>query len=259
MDHTLAARAISSADVIFESNSIGEDPSPSPSQIGASRKRSAGEQANPDKPKRSRQPRKPADGADGPASAALSSSLPAADSVPPADGSCAVAKADRRGQHWKDKVAQGAGPTPSRATAEWAAVRERKEAEVAALLRERGIDPTMPWNRPGARRLGNTGKVLYMLLVEHRLRGRVALDWAAGGGGFCGIERVVVAGEHREAFDAGLIPSACSREMAGPQPQRKTVAKMWRTAGLVERMEGGGLVYEYDEGVRRRIKAQHLA
>ena len=175
-------------------------------------------------------------------------------------------KPDRRGQHWKEKALAGVPlPTPSAANAWWAEVRRRKEAELGAQLRGLGRDPAMPWGASKADRVGSTGKVLYMLLVESELRGRAEIEWAqaggggSGGGGFFGILRATVPPEHRAEWDAGPVPSAGSlpKEGAGPGRKRKSVAKMWQTAGFEERAaEGGGVVFEYSEACRQRLKAQ---
>ena len=72
-----------------------------------------------------------------------------------------VSKAEKRGKHWADKVKAGKGPNPSAATKDWAKRQKEMEKQYASFMRERGLDPILPWQVPGAARSsGNTKKVL---------------------------------------------------------------------------------------------------
>jgi hypothetical protein len=93
------------------------------------------------------------------------------DAAADAGESASQVKLDGRGKHWKDKFAQGLGPKPSLATANWAD--DRKQAE-AAFVRDFKLQ--LPWSKPGARKMGNTSKVIYLMLMTHSLRGDVVLE-----------------------------------------------------------------------------------
>jgi hypothetical protein len=119
--------------------------------------------------------------------------------------------------------------------------------------------------------MGSTFKVLYMDLMLHEMRGVVRLTRSPGGlaEGFLGIERIVVPPEQRGAFDAGLIPSYAGLR-AAPRPkgeiQGKTVAKIWQTAGFIEKVaqqdladtKVGTLIFEYSQAARdlKRMQAR---
>ena len=193
---------------------------------------------------------------------------------------------DGRGRHWAAKVGTAQAPEPWRCNRLWAEKRVELEGEFVALAAEKGIvpPPRLPWDRYPCqsvvlaaragqyqhadeqqywrfKAMGNTNKLLWMHLTMCGWRNMVYLETSAClNDGFMGILRVVVRAEARAAFDRGLFPTiegfvstAC--DVAGGRPfgQRKTLIKIWHSAGLREARSHIG--FEYDEGTRERMRS----
>ncbi len=169
-----------------------------------------------------------------------------------------VGKVENRGKHWADKVKAGKPPTASAATKEWAARHRDTEEAFHAFMHAKGLDSSLPWQVAGAARSsGNTQKVLYMelLMLHHAGAVRVELAPLAAEGLF-GIVSIDVPPDGRPAFDAGSVPSIASVEGTA----RKSVAKIWKTAGFLEqRGRDGALVYKFDCAVSEKQRAQQSA
>ena len=96
-----------------------------------------------------------------------------------------------------------------------------------------------------------------MELVMHHASGtaRVVRSERTADGLF-GIVGFSVPPDGRPAFDAGSVPSLASA--AGTA--RKTLAKIWQTAGFREqRLPDGTLQYAYDAAVSEKQRAQQSA
>jgi hypothetical protein len=168
----------------------------------------------------------------------------------------AVCKKDRRGLHWADKVKDGKPPTASGGNIEWAQREKVREEEYQAFMTARKLDPSLPWKINGAvRTAGNTKKVIYMeLLMLHYNQSVTRVERLTGTAeGLFGIVGFAVPPGGREAFDAGSVPSIDSS--AGTA--RKSVSKIWKTAGFLEEREADGtLRYEYHAAVAEKQRAQ---
>ena len=168
-----------------------------------------------------------------------------------------ITSTDRRGEHWRSKVEKGAAPTPWKHTAFWAAQRDKINNEF--MLRAaagRIVCPRLPWNLPEAGTVGNTSRALWMHLMVAHSDGLIKLEHAAESRkGFMGIVGFLVPQERRTQFDAGLFPTLAGFGDSEFPFQRKTLAKIWHYAGLVESQLNGSVSVRYDAGVRARMKA----
>ena len=175
-------------------------------------------------------------------------------------------KVDNRGKHWASKVEEGRPPEPWKDTQAWAERRKGKEAEFDALVSAGGECSgwSLPWRSRGSRSTGNTQKVLYIELMMHQARGVAALQTDGDPtASFFGITGLKVPAAGREAFDAGLIPSADAHRLAGTQVtaesrvRLKALVKIWETAGFRELAHpDGSLEYAYDAEVFAKQKRQ---
>ena len=168
---------------------------------------------------------------------------------------------DRRGKHWVTKVSEGRPPQPWKHSKEWALRRKEKEIEFGEFLRSRGLTFELPWRHRGEfPSTGNTLKVLLIDLLISSFKGEVFLSRESGTRGFFGIVRIQVPSEYRSAFDAGAICSLDSLRRSDGHPSkhlRKSMAKIWETAGFREHvLPGGALLYEYDASVCEKQKHQ---
>lgn len=176
---------------------------------------------------------------------------------------------DRRGLHWREKVLEGRGaPKPWLYNKEWAARYAEKEAELLAKC----PNYPLPWRSTqvqALRSIGNTSKVLFMEIALHELNGLVSVNRVGDPTqGFLGIHGLVVAPEHRAAFDAGVIPSVSGARGDGSTNkyglQVKTIVKIWQTVGLIERVRDldGALVFVFDQGAaqqkRQTLQRAHI-
>lgn len=139
--------------------------------------------------------------------------------------------------------------------------RQEFEKNFYSFLAERRIQYVLPWDRPADvnlfRAVGNTNKALFINLMKMFYMKQVDLVFGDPAVSFLGITQIYVAPEHRQAFDASPFPSLSVKQMGENQPQRKTMARIWHTAGFLEREnKDGSLVFLFDFGTFQRMKSQ---
>ena len=159
-----------------------------------------------------------------------------------------MTKPDHRGLHWKEKVAEGKGPTCASHTTLWAECATRVEAELNELLHKTGrTSYVLPWRRHGVHcSSGNSIKALYMQLLIHHMNRVVEIEFCdramqrdsdqEAEKNFMGIEKVAIL--QPEVFNNvnkdlyGTIRTISWADENLALTQRKTMKKLWNTAGL---------------------------
>ena len=150
----------------------------------------------------------------------------------------------------------------------WTEQRQRLTQELEALLQQTPPLFAQPpsWlggDAPTTLSVGNALKSLYLHLCTAHLRGQIRLVLASTvNEGFMGILQLHVPAAARAAFDAGLFPtpSSCPLTESRFPFARKTLQKLWQSAGLVRFQppvsEVGDVFFRFDDTLRLRLRAQ---
>jgi hypothetical protein len=171
-------------------------------------------------------------------------------------------------------ITEEAGKAPWHYLPFWAEQRFQLSCELEALLRHPPLllarsdaMPTLPhWlghESPTTLTVGNSLKSLYLHLWITHLRGQIRLELASTvNEGFMGILGLCVPAAARAAFDLDLFPTPSSCRVAESRFPftRKTLQKLWQSAGLVLYQPPvctlGDAWLRFDETLRLRLRAQ---
>ena len=164
-------------------------------------------------------------------------------------------------------------PSPWRHMPFWAEQRQMLTRELEAMLKQApeasyALLLAQPPSWLGGEALqggsvGNALKSLYLHLWIQHLRGQIRLTTASTvSEGFMGVLQVHVPSAARPEFDRGLFPTPSSCRLAESRFPfaRKTLQKLWQSAGLVMFQppvcDFGDAHLRFDDTLRLRLRAQ---
>jgi len=172
------------------------------------------------------------------------------------------------GHHVRRQVREGRFELNSHMK-KWEDTRKELEGGFVDFATEKGLNPNLPWNMPGAsgRSTRNICKCLYMHLLTMFGNGIVSLGFdntasPEGGDGkaFFQIACVNVYPHKRAEFDSGMFPTISSlRQSRDPAvvTRMKTLFKWWQTAGFDETFDPvNGVLFKYNPATYAKQKGQ---
>ena len=172
------------------------------------------------------------------------------------------------GHHIRRQVREGLFNLNS-SMKKWQETRDKLEDEYRDFAVEKGLNPNLPWNMPGAngRSSRNICKCLYIHLLTMFGNGVVSLGFdntatPEGGDGkaFFQIVCINVYPHKRAEFDSGMFPTISSlRQSRDPAvvTRMKTLYKWWQTAGFDETFDAvHGVVFKFSPATYAKQKKQ---
>ena len=170
---------------------------------------------------------------------------------------------DGKGHHWKKRAAEGTFPRLSDTVKIWL-YRLRKMEYIFFRRYYNGDFPkneVLPWKTTHTmNKVGSTGRVVYLQLLF--LARDDVIIWGREDNlkvGFYGILWFIVHRENIGIFNECYVPSKQGVDPNNKNPCKKTISKIWKTIGFVEKYDisEGYYIFYYDEDFKEGQRKMH--